>query len=294
MKLVNLDGRAALVVADGALDIADASEGEFGPDIQDLYRRWPRFRAFAERIDPVTTGPVGEISASVLGPVVPRPAQVFAVGLNYRLHAEEGGLPIPAVPLVFTKFPSSIAPPYGEVWLPTGRVDWEVEVAVVIGREASQVPVGAGWDHVAGITAAQDFSARDVQMAGGAMPQFSLGKSFAGFTPLGPCLVTPDEYPDRDGIGLECRINGELVQQSSTADLIFGVPAVISYLSHIVTLGPGDVILTGTPAGVGVGFDPPRFLADGDEVVTTVDRVGQMRHVCRPANGAFDATAILA
>lgn len=291
MKLGNINDRAVVILDGGALDIADASDDEFGPDIQGLYAEWPRFRAFVEGIDPAEAAPISD--DCVFGPVVPRPEQVFAIGLNYRLHAEEAGLPIPEVPLVFTKFPSSIAPPSGELQLPTDQVDWEVEVAVVIGRRASKVPTGDAWDYVAGITASQDFSARDVQMAGGAKPQFSLGKSFAGFTPLGPALVTPDEYPDRDAIGLECRINGELLQKSSTADLVFPVPSVISYLSHIVTLRPGDVILTGTPSGVGAGFDPPRFLADGDEVVTTVERVGQLRQLCRQANEAFNAAAIL-
>ena len=305
MKLANHRGRAVLVVEDaivgdegdvgaadmGAVDIARASDGQFGPDIHAVLRDWDRFRAWAETAE--LPAPTGAVDVSELAAVVPAPGQVLAVGLNYRLHAEEAGLPIPEVPLVFTKFPSSVTGPVGELELPTDQVDWEVEVAVVIGREARRIAKDEGWDHVAGVTAAQDFSARDVQLAGGAKPQFSLGKSFAGFTPLGPYRVTPDEYEDRDAIELECRINGELLQKSSTADLIFSVPQLVSYLSHIVTLRPGDVILTGTPSGVGLGFEPPRFLVDGDEVVTSVARAGQMRHVARAPEQAFDATAIL-
>ncbi|MGO4256610.1 fumarylacetoacetate hydrolase family protein [Marmoricola sp. RAF53] len=291
MKLANHRGRAVLVVPDGVLDIAAASAGRFGPDIQSVLADWVSFASWAAGADTAATS--GPVDVADLDAVVPRPGQVLAVGLNYRLHAEEAGLPIPEVPLVFTKFPSSITGPVGDLELPTDQVDWEVEVALVIGREARRVTRAEAWDHVAGITAAQDFSARDVQLAGGAKPQFNLGKSFEGFTPLGPYLVTPDEYDDRDAIELECRINGELLQKSTTADLIFTVPQVVSYLSHIVTLRPGDVILTGTPSGVGLGFDPPRFLAPGDEVVTTVALAGRMQHVARRPERAFDAAAIL-
>lgn len=291
MKLANYRGRAVLVTGNGALDIEHASAGEFSSDLQVVLENWARFRPWAEGV--VVDGTGEPFLDEDLGPVVPRPGQVFAVGLNYREHALEAGLPIPEVPLVFTKFPSSVAAPFGALELPTDQVDWEVELALVIGREASRVGRAEAWDHVAGITAAQDFSARDVQLAGGAKPQFSLGKSFTGFTPLGPLLVTPDEYDDPDAIGLECRINGDLLQKSTTADLIFPVPAIVSYLSHIVTLRPGDVILTGTPSGVGLGLEPPRFLVPGDVVVTAVDKVGEMHHLCRAREVAFDAAAIL-
>lgn len=292
MKLVNHQGRAGLVVDGGIADIATASGGAFGPDIHQVLRHWKTFLIWATNAGPFDVSAAFDPAA--LDAVVPTPGQVLAVGLNYRLHAEESGLPLPEVPLVFTKFPSSVAAPIGEVVLPTDQVDWEVEMAVVIGVEASRVSKVAAWDHVAGITAAQDYSARDVQLAGGAKPQFSLGKSFAGFTPLGPTLVTPDEYADRDAIALECSINGETLQSSSTSDLIFDVATLVSYLSHIVTLRPGDVILTGTPSGVGLGFTPPRFLTDGDQIVTTVEGVGELRQVARTPAEAFDAVALLA
>lgn len=292
MKLANHGGRAVIVTDGAAVDIATASQGRFGPGIHDVLAGWDAFRAWAA--DAGSLGATEAFAPEDLGPVVPKPGQVLAVGLNYRLHALESGLPLPEVPLVFTKFASSIAAPVGDVELPTDQVDWEVEVAVVIGREARRIGKAEAWDHVAGITAAQDYSARDVQMAGGAKPQFSLGKSFNGFTPLGPVLVTPDEYADRDAITLECSINGEVLQSSSTADLIFDVATLVSYLSHIVTLHPGDVILTGTPSGVGLGFNPPRFLKDGDEIVTTVGLVGDLRQVARKPEVPFDAAAILA
>lgn len=291
MKLVNHLGSAALLVEGGIVDIATASAGMFGPGVHAVLDDWAAFRAWVQESGPLE-GAV-EFESDDLHAVVPNPGQILAVGLNYRLHAEESGLPLPEVPLVFTKFPSSVARPVGEVELPTAEVDWEVEVAVVIGREARRVAKPEAWDYVAGITAAQDYSARDVQMAGGAKPQFSLGKSFEGFTPLGPALVTSDEFENRDAIALECRINGEVLQSSSTSDLIFDVPTLVSYLSHIVTLRPGDVILTGTPSGVGLGFDPPRFLADGDEVVTTVELVGELRQIAHEPAEVFDAVALL-
>lgn len=293
MRLANLRGRASLVVDDGYVDVERASRGEFGPDVQSLFGTWDPFTAWAGAAD-LTDAEVQTAPGTDLRAAVPQPGQIFAIGLNYRLHALEAGLPIPEVPLVFTKFPSSVTGPVGELELPTDEVDWEVEVAIVIGRAASRITRDEAWSHVAGVTAAQDFSARDVQMAGGAKPQFSLGKSFPGFTPLGPVLVTVDELPDPDAIEVECRINGAQLQKSSTADLIFTVPQCISYLSHIVTLRPGDVILTGTPSGVGLGFDPPRFLRPDDEVVTVVAGVGEMRHSAVAPGQPFDAAALLA
>ncbi|BBH17552.1 fumarylacetoacetate hydrolase [Nocardioides baekrokdamisoli] len=292
MKLVNHRGSAALLVNSGVVDIARASAGQFGPGIHDVLEDWPAFVAWASEPRPYDA--VSALEGDALDAVVPNPSQILAVGLNYRLHALESGLPLPEVPLVFTKFPSSVAAPVGIVELPTDAVDWEVEVAVVIGVEARRVSKADAWSHVAGITAAQDYSARDVQLAGGAKPQFSLGKSFEGFTPLGPVLVTPDEYEDRDAIALSCSINGEVLQNSSTSDLVFDVATLVSYLSHIVTLRPGDVILTGTPSGVGLGFNPPRYLSDGDVVVTTVELAGELRQVARTPAEAFDAVALLA
>lgn len=294
MKLANAGGRAAIVHDDGCTDIETASRGAFGPDIQSVYTQWPAFCEWAARGDWAATAADAAPDPLDLEAVSPRPAQVLAVGLNYRAHALESGLALPEVPLVFTKFPSSVAAPHGAVELPTDQVDWEVEVAVVMGRAAQCVSQAEAWGHVAGITGAQDFSARDVQMRGGSAPQFSLGKSFAGFTPLGPVLVTVDEFDDPDAIRLECRVNDELVQASSTADLIFPVSALVSYLSHIVTLQPGDVILTGTPSGVGLGMSPPRYLQPGDMVTTLVEQVGEMRHECVAAATPFDHVAVLA
>ncbi|KRA37680.1 MULTISPECIES: fumarylacetoacetate hydrolase family protein [unclassified Nocardioides] len=295
MRLANLQGRATLMFETGIVDVEEASAGEFSPDVQALFPVWDAFSAWAASdAAAVATVPAPGPLGAALEAVVPRPGQVFAVGLNYREHAIEAGLPIPEVPLVFTKFPSSVAAPHGVLELPTDQVDWEVEVAVVIGRTARRISQAEAWRHVAGVTGSQDFSARDVQLLGGAKPQFSLGKSFEGFTPLGPVLTTVDEFDNPDDIVLETRLNGESVQKSSTADLVFTVPQIVSYLSHIVTLRPGDVILTGTPSGVGLGLQPPRYLVDGDEVTTYVEGVGEMQHLCRAPEVPFDPIALLA
>lgn len=292
MKLANLAGRAVIVLDDGFVDIHSGTDGVFGPAVDDVLEQWDDFLAWCDSAR-ATWSVVAHLDPS-FDAVITRPRQIFAVGLNYRAHALESGLPIPEVPLVFTKFASSIAPARGDLELPTAEVDWEVELAVVIGREARRIDTDESWSHVAGVTAAQDYSARDVQMAGGTKPQFSLGKSFAGFTPLGPTLVTPDEYDDPDAIALSCAVNGEIVQSSSTADLIFCVPRLVAYLSHIVTLAPGDVILTGTPSGVGLGMTPPRFLAPGDTVTTVVAEVGELRQRCVAPAERFDAARLLA
>jgi 2-keto-4-pentenoate hydratase/2-oxohepta-3-ene-1,7-dioic acid hydratase in catechol pathway len=269
------DGRLVLVTDDGLVDVAASSGGLFSADPMAAFSRWSELVDWAGSLDPATAVLAdGEID----GPCVPRPSQVFGVGLNYRLHALESGLPIPDTPLVFTKFPSSIAPPVGEVVLFTEQVDWEVEMAVVVAERVRNVHRADAWRAVAGLTVAQDFSARDVQMTPAGSPQFSLGKSFAGFLPLGPVLATTDEFEDASDIGLWCEIDGVRVQDGRTDDLVFPVPVLIEYLSSVVELQPGDVILTGTPSGVGLGMSPQRFLQPGELVVTGMDVVGRMSH----------------
>ncbi|MFI5610054.1 fumarylacetoacetate hydrolase family protein [Amycolatopsis sp. NPDC051903] len=275
MRLLNVAGRAVLETPDGRTDVATASAGRFGPDPQSLYGRWAEFRAWAGTARPAGDQPGGPLLAPV-----PRPPQVFAVGLNYVSHAEETGLAAATGrPLTFTKFPSSIAGPDGDLVLSGEQVDWEVELVAVIGSPAHRVSPAQAWDHIAGLTAGQDFSDRAVQMEG-APPQFSLGKSFPGYGPLGPALVTPDELPDRDDLRLTCEVNGETVQDGRTSLMIHPVAELVSELSQICPLGPGDVIFTGTPDGVGMGHTPPRYLKPGDTVVTTIEGIGTMTHRC--------------
>jgi 2-keto-4-pentenoate hydratase/2-oxohepta-3-ene-1,7-dioic acid hydratase in catechol pathway len=201
---------------------------------------------------------------------------VFAIGMNYAAHAAEAGVKNPTFPPTFTKFPTCLAGPDATVELPTEFVDWEVELVVVVGRHAYEVAEGDGWSYVAGLTVGQDLSERIVQTRPPA-PQFSLGKSFPGFGPTGPWIVTPDELDAPDDLALGCAVNGEDVQKSRTSDLIFGVDALINRLSSITPLLPGDLIFTGTPSGVGGTRTPPRFLAPGDELVSTIEGVGTIR-----------------
>jgi 2-keto-4-pentenoate hydratase/2-oxohepta-3-ene-1,7-dioic acid hydratase in catechol pathway len=278
MRLINAAGRAALRTDAGDLDVERASGGRFGPDPQDLYAVWDEFRSWAEGVDDESAGPA--VAADVLGSPVPRPAQVFAVGLNYRSHAEETGLAgSPGVPLTFTKFPSSIAGPVGELVLSGDEVDWEVELVAVIGRTAHRVAPEKAWDHVAGLTVGQDFSDRRVQMEG-SPPQFALGKSFPGYAPLGPVLVTPDELDDPDDLRLTCTIDGVAVQDGRTSAMIHSVPQLVSLLSGICPLGPGDVIFTGTQDGVGMGRTPVRYLRPGEVVESTVEGIGSLWQRC--------------
>ncbi|MEJ2886817.1 fumarylacetoacetate hydrolase family protein [Actinomycetospora aeridis] len=277
MRIANLNERLVLVVDDNAgtaLDVESASNGLFSADPQAIYPRWQEFLAWAPSAD---TSQARAFDPRELGAPAPRPAQVFAIGLNYRDHAAEAGLALPDTPTVFTKFVGSFTGPYDDVVLAGPTVDWEVELVAVIGTRARRVPAERGWDHVAGLTAGQDLSERTVQGAGPA-PQFSLGKSFPGFGPTGPWLVTPDELGDRDDIALGCAVNGESVQKGRTSDLVFTVPQLIAELSAVLELQPGDVIFTGTPAGVGAGRTPKRFLAAGDELVTSIEGIGTMRH----------------
>jgi 2-keto-4-pentenoate hydratase/2-oxohepta-3-ene-1,7-dioic acid hydratase in catechol pathway len=271
MHLGNLDGRLCLLQDGRALDVERASGGRFGSDPQTVYEHWDAFAAWAATVDPAG----GEAYSGALGAPVPRPRQVFALGLNYALHAREAGLELPPMPLTFTKFPSCIVGPEATVSVATDRVDWEVELVVVIGRRAERAPAERAWEHVAGVTVGQDISARDVQMLG-SPPQFSLGKSFPGFGPTGPWVVTPDALPDRDDLAIGCAVNGERMQADRTSSMLFSVPETIARLSAICPLLPGDLLFTGTPAGVGNRMDPPRYLRPGDELVSTIEGIGSL------------------
>ncbi|MFC4585875.1 fumarylacetoacetate hydrolase family protein [Sphaerisporangium corydalis] len=275
MRIANLSGRLVLLHEGKAVDVELASGGRFGADPQAVYERWEEFRAWAAEAD-LAGG--ADFAPEDLGPPTPAPRQVLAIGLNYRAHAAESGFEAPqGLPPVFTKFVSSIAAPVSEVRLPKGgNTDWEVELVAVIGRRAHGVAEADAWDHVAGLTVGQDISERITQLAGPA-PQFSLGKSFPGFAPIGPWVVTPDEFDDPADLELRCTLNGEQVQKGRTGDLILSVAALVSRLSEVIPLLPGDVIFTGTPAGVGLGRTPPRFLADGDEVVSAIEGIGELR-----------------
>ncbi|MFJ2261593.1 fumarylacetoacetate hydrolase family protein [Streptomyces sp. NPDC087844] len=275
MRFATLSGRLHQVVSPGrVLDLNTASDGVLPADPHHAYERWDEVVAFAAGTRPEDAH---EAPEETYGNPVPQPRQIFAIGLNYADHAAESDFAVPDSPPVFTKFATSLTGPYGEIVVPEGHVDWEVELVVVIGRRAHRVNAEDAWSYVAGVSVGQDISERVLQGAGPA-PQFSLGKSHPGFGPIGPVLVTPDELPDPDNLELGCLINGEQVQKGHTRDMVFPVSELIARLSAVTPLLPGDVVFTGTPSGVGIGRTPPRWLQAGDELVSYVRGVGEMRH----------------
>ena len=212
-----------------------------------------------------------------LGPCIARPSKIVCIGLNYAGHVRETGATMPAEPVVFFKSTTALCGPDDDLVIPPGSVktDWEVELAIVIGRRASYVPEERAMDYVAGYALHNDYSEREWQLEHGG--QWVKGKSFDTFAPIGPFLATRDEIPDPHALRLWLAVNGERFQDSSTSDLIFGVPALVSYLSRFMTLLPGDVVSTGTPQGVGLGMKPPRYLAPGDVVELGIDGLGTQR-----------------
>lgn len=271
MKIANHAGRLALLVEGGVVDVHEASGGRLGPDPASAYTSWDDLRGWAA----TARGEVLPLEEASLGAPSPEPRQVFAIGLNYASHAAESGLTVPEVPAVFTKYPACLTGPFAPIELSGEMVDWEVELVVVVGRRADRVAEADAWAHVAGLTVGQDISDRHVQFAAGG--QFSLGKSYRSFGPTGPWLVTPDELDDADDLALGCAVDGETVQEGRTSDLVFGIPRLIAELSSVVPLLPGDLIFTGTPAGVGISRKPPRFLAEGEVLESWVEGIGTIR-----------------
>lgn len=278
LRFASRNGRAHLVVGpeNRLVDLETASNGNFSSEPIDAFRRWKELRAFAATI-PDDSGDICDVNN--LDAPSPWPTQVFGIGLNYRSHAEESGLPIPTSPLTFTKYSSSVA--HGNVDIPLvgSSIDWEVELVVVIADGGRNIPHDTAWDHVAGIAVGQDISDRALQFAS-QPPQFSLGKSRKNYSPFGPWLVDAADVPNRDALHMTCTLNGETVQDTSTDDLIFSVSDIIAYLSGIVQLLPGDVIFTGTPGGVGVSRKPAVFLTSGDVLVSTIDGIGTTTNRC--------------
>ncbi|GAA1846265.1 fumarylacetoacetate hydrolase family protein [Agromyces salentinus] len=278
MRIANLAERLVILDADRALDVESASSGRFSSDPQAVYARWGEFTEWAAGQDVSAGNP---FDPRVLGPAVPRPPQIFAIGLNYAKHAGESGYAVPENPVVFTKFASSLTGPDVEVTLSGDTVDWEAELVVVIGHGGRDIDEGDGWNRIAGLSVGQDLSDRTVQFWGDP-PQFSLGKSRAGFAPVGPAVVTLDEVEskaDRDDLSVRCTLSRpdgstEMLQDGRTRDLIFSIPALVARLSAVVELLPGDLIFTGTPEGVGIGRTPAVYLRPGEVLTTEIEGVG--------------------
>lgn len=275
LKFVNLADRAALVLEGKVVDLERASGGSLPSDPMQALARWDEVRACAP---PIPADAPSYVEAAV-GPPVPRPSKVFGVGLNYKSHAEEAGLELPSVPLIFTKFPNCICGPRAEVVMTGNRVDYEVELVVVMGRQARNLGASDVRDAIAGYTVGQDISDRSMQF-NGKPPQFSMGKSADTFGPIGPALVGLDAFPDPDDLAIRCEVAGELRQQDRTSGMLFSVTELVVYLSRYCTLLPGDLIFTGTPAGVGSVRDPRSYLEPGQEIVSTIEGIGTLRNRC--------------
>lgn len=279
MKLVSYassEGPRAGVIVDGEVVDAWAALGDPTRSSLREVLLEGRLEALAEAVGsgdtPEPVGPVGEV---VLEAPITDPEKIICIGLNYRAHAEEFNLDIPVAPTVFAKFRNALVGTGATVELPgaSEKVDFEAEVAFVIGKRAKEVTVEDALGHVAGYTLLDDLSARDLQFL---TPQWMPGKVFDGSAPCGPWLVTPDEIGSHDEIDLALTLNSEEMQSSSTADLIFSVPELVSRLSHWMTLEPGDIVSTGTPSGVGSGRKPRVWLGPGDRVVVSSSVIGQL------------------
>ena len=277
MRLANRGGRAWLVDEQGrGADLAAASAGRFGPDPMQALAAWDALVAWEAAARPRGDEP---LDPRALGLCVPRPSKVFAIGLNYRDHALEAKLELPKAPMVFTKFPSCLAGPTSDVLLFSERVDYEAELVAVIGRAARNVPEERALAHVAGYCVGQDLSDRRHQFQD-QPPQFSLGKSRESFGPIGPFITSLDALADPNDLAITCTLSGERVQSSRTRELIFGVPALVAYLSRHCALEPGDLVFTGTPGGVGSLRQPPRYLAPGDVIESEIEGLGRLANRC--------------
>lgn len=282
----------ALVGGDRVVDLA-AAQGAFTgrpPAIMTMQQLieagpavWSRLAADLAQAD---LAPFSRPLAGVKLAAPVQPSKICAIGLNYMDHVLEGGRKPPERPVLFAKLPTSVIAPGDEIrWEPalSDKVDFEAELAVVIGRTARRVKAADAYDYVFGYTCANDVTARDLQDTDG---QWVRSKSFDTFCPLGPWIVTPDEVPEPHDLPIRCQVNGETVQDSRTDQLIFRIPYLIEFLSRAFTLLPGDVILTGTPPGVGHYRHPPRYLHDGDVVAVTVGGIGTLTNTCRTENVA--------
>jgi 2-keto-4-pentenoate hydratase/2-oxohepta-3-ene-1,7-dioic acid hydratase in catechol pathway len=224
-------------------------------------------------------GPVQQLSSVKLLAPIPRPPKVICVGLNYRDHAIESNMPIPTIPVIFSKFSNTVIAPGEDVIIPknTEKPDYEAEFAFILGKPGRHVSKENAMDYVFGYTCVTDVSARDFQLA---TSQWLMGKTFDTFCPMGPWIVTADEIPDPHNLNIGLKIDGEVVQNSSTKELIFNVPELVAHLSSVFTFEPGDVVSTGTPPGVGLGRKPPRWLKPGETMTVWIEGIGELTNRC--------------
>jgi 2-keto-4-pentenoate hydratase/2-oxohepta-3-ene-1,7-dioic acid hydratase in catechol pathway len=274
--LTELGPRAAGLRSDGYVDL-HAADAQLPCSLKELLAMGHAGRQRAEQA--IRDGqPLPADRVQLLAPVL-MPEKVICIGLNYADHAAESGQAIPEEPVVFNKFPTTLAGPGQPIRLPSVscEVDYEAELVVVIGREGKGIPEAEALDYVGGYTCGHDVSARDWQLRkpGG---QWLLGKTFDTFAPIGPHLVTTDEIPNPGQLKISLRLNGQTMQDSSTQQLIFSIPTLISYISQVATLKPGDLIFTGTPPGVGAARKPPVFMQPGDKVEVEIEGIGVLEN----------------
>ena len=274
-KLANIKGRAVLLNEESFYDLEKISEGNISHDTTNALFHLEELYELNNKLNDLEA--TGKISEAEFDAPVSFPKNCYAVGLNYRNHAEEANMTIPEVPMVFTKHTSCLVGASADVEMRSNYVDYEAELVVVIGLSGKDISKDNAWNHVAGLCVGQDISDRPAQFAS-TPPMFNLGKSFDTFGPIGPALVSPDLLPNKESLVIECKVNDEIRQNDNTDDLIFDVPAIISYLSEIVTLNTGDVIFTGTPGGVGV--TQGKFLKDGDTITTSIEGLGTLTNKC--------------
>lgn len=278
LRLGVIGGRAHAILgeldAPFAVDIAEHTA--LPSDPMACIAKWDELRLAVRGLEPAHGR---AITIKDLDCPVPAPRQMFAIGLNYRKHAEEMSSQIPSQPLVFAKFQSSLNSPTGDIRIASDTTDYESEVIIVIGRGGRNIERAHAWDHIAGLCVGQDVSDRGLQYAGNP-PQFSMGKSRQGFSPIGPWVTDMTDNARRDTLRVQCSINGELRQNTEITDMIFPIDQIVAHLSSICELYPGDVVYTGSPFGVGHGMKPPKYLKPGDVIETSLEGVGTMINRC--------------
>jgi 2-keto-4-pentenoate hydratase/2-oxohepta-3-ene-1,7-dioic acid hydratase in catechol pathway len=279
--------RLGVLRDDRVIDLACASDGHLPSDVVAFLQQGEPAMQLAREIEQNAAAGLPLAEVTLLAPVL-NPSKIVAFGLNYRGHRRERNAEPPKEPVIFAKFPSAIVGPGAAIrWDPalTQKVDYESELAVVMGRTARRVPAGEALDYVAGYAICNDVTARDLQFGDG---QWVRGKSLDTFCPLGPWLVTRDEVPDPHSLSIRCVVNGVVMQDSTTSDMIFGVPQLIEFVSRTFSLLPGDIIATGTPGGVGVYRSPQVFMKDGDVVTVQIEGLGRLTNHCVEERGAED------
>lgn len=276
MRVAVLDGRTSLVVGSQVVDAERESRGAVPADPTGMFAAWTELGRLADRLTDGVPGDAVPVAGAAFDVPVPTPLQVFGIGVNYLDHAGESAMALPDKPLVFPKFSSSIVGPSDPVATRSEALDWEAELVVVIGSRCYEVTADDALSVIAGYTIGQDLSDRVVQFEGGPNPQFGLGKSGPGFGPVGPWVVSADELGAEPRLDIRCAVDGVQKQSSNTRHLIFGVPEIVAYLSSRVRLHPGDLIFTGTPAGVGWTREPRETLRPGSRIDTTVEGIGTL------------------